>query len=80
MRKDTAEDIRTRQLRSNQPLDDPKTSSLRSGYFLKYDTLLLQQLLYEEILDLLIRSRIQRAEEYPWASQLKFFWEDTPSD
>jgi hypothetical protein len=41
---------------------------------------LLQQLLYEEVLDYLIKSNIQRAEEFAWASQLKFFWEDTPSD
>lgn len=50
------------------------------NYLQKYDTLLLQQLLYEEILDYLIKKNIQRAEEYAWASQLKFFWEDTQTD
>jgi hypothetical protein len=46
----------------------------------KYDALLLQQLLYEEILDHIIKNNIQGPEEYSWASQMKFFWEDTPND
>lgn len=46
----------------------------------KYDTLLLQQLLYEEILDFLIKNNVERPEDYAWVSQLKFFWEDTPAD
>lgn len=46
----------------------------------KYDTLLLQQLVHEEILDQLIRSNIQRPEDFIWASQLKFYWEDTAAD
>ena len=41
----------------------------------KYDTLLLQQLIYEEILDGLIKANIEKPEEFIWASQLKFYWE-----
>jgi hypothetical protein len=82
MRKDTAEDIKNRSLKvaggSNE--GEEGVTAPRKGYLQKYDTLLLQQLLYEEILDFLIKSNVQRSEEYPWASQLKFFWEDTPSD
>lgn len=82
MRKDTAEDIKNRSLKLVGYSEGGEEGGTlpRKGYLQKYDTLLLQQLLYEEILDLLIKSNIQRSEEFPWASQLKFFWEDTPSD
>ena len=80
MRKDTAEDIKNRSLKLTGNNEEEGVTQSRKGYLQKYDTLLLQQLLYEEILDLLIKSNIQRSEEYSWASQLKFFWEDTPSD
>jgi hypothetical protein len=77
MRKDTAEDIRGRHF-----MKEPKKTEepFVINNIQKYDILLLQQLIYEEILEQLIRSNIQRAEEFTWASQLKFFWEETSND
>ena len=46
----------------------------------KYDALLLQQLIYEEVLDMLIKNNIERVEEFIWASQLKFIWEDSSTE
>lgn len=62
MRKDTAEDIRNRNLRlSLSEVIDLSNTQVRSAKTVqKYDTLLLQQLLYEEILDHIIKSNIQR--------------------
>lgn len=62
MRKDTAEDIRNRNLRlSLSEVIDLSSTQVRSAKTVqKYDTLLLQQLLYEEILDHIIKSNIQR--------------------
>jgi len=40
----------------------------------------LQQLVYEEILDQLIKKNIQYVEEFIWSSQLKFYWEDSTAD
>ena len=37
-------------------------------------------MVYEEILDQLIKNNIQRAEEFIWAAQLKFCWEDVSTD
>jgi hypothetical protein len=76
MRKDTAEDIRNRQFLNDTPAVEPGAAT--PAY--KYDSLLLQQLLYEEVLDRLIRTNVQRAEDFEWASQLRFHWEDSPGD
>lgn len=73
MRKDTAEDIRIRGIKM-------KKEQLTPSLLRKYDSLLLQQLHYEEILDHLIKSRISKPDEFSWASQLKFDWEDSSSD
>lgn len=68
------------QLINTNELISTSAASKRNIFLHKYDTLLLQQLLYEEILDYLIKNNIGRAEEYPWASQLKFFWEETSTE
>ena len=54
MRKDTAEDIHNRKFLK----DKPQERGLTHGQ--KYDALLLQQLIYEEILDMLIKNNIER--------------------
>lgn len=71
MRKDTAEDIRNRQFLKEEKSSKDTSSN---NHIQKYDTLLLQQLIYEEILDQLIKANIENCEEFIWASQLKFFW------
>ena len=84
MRKDTAEDIRNRQFMrengvTNKDLNSNNIYTEKTN-IQKYDALLLQQLVYEEILDQLIKNNIERAEEFTWAAQLKFYWEDVSND
>lgn len=54
MRKDTAEDIRNRQFLKESPSLEPQGATITY----KYDSLLLQQLLYEEVLDRLIKFNV----------------------
>lgn len=67
MRKDTTQGIRAREKVSKEHLP-------------KYDSLLLQYLMHEEILERVLKFNVLKADDFNWQNELRFGWDDSGTD
>lgn len=59
-------------------LTDPHGHRINSLH--KYETIILQNLVHQRILEKLVHENVTCANEYTWVNQLKFVWEDGKED
>lgn len=54
-----------------------KLCAKKTGNILGYETLILQSLVHQRVLEELVRERVTCANDYKWIKHLRFGWEDT---